>query len=80
MLTKDGAQGRSQVYSQSSDVQQLKTKVIQMFREFERLFSQNKEISKDHIERAIEGFLIELKDTRLYESVQVALRRQHAEE
>ena len=57
-LTKEGAQGRSQTYSQSSDGQRLKTKVVQMFREFERLFQQNQEISKEQIERIIEGFLI----------------------
>lgn len=31
-LMKEGAQGRSQSYSQSSDSQRLKTKVVQMFR------------------------------------------------
>lgn len=57
-LIRDGAQGRSQTYSQGSESQKLKTKVVQMFREFERLFQQGQETSKDQIERVIEGFLI----------------------
>lgn len=79
LLSKDGAQSRSHTYSNSSDSQKLRTKVVQMFREFERLFSKQ-DFQVVDVERVIEGFLGELKGTRLYESVQLALRREKAEE
>ena len=45
LLAKDGAQSRSHTYSSSSDVQKLKTKVIQLFREFEKLLQSNPELT-----------------------------------
>ena len=38
MLTRDGSQSRSQTFSSSSDSQKTKTKLVQVFREFERLY------------------------------------------
>jgi uncharacterized protein YicC (UPF0701 family) len=54
-------------------------KVIQLVRDFERLFLQQG-ITQDQVERVIEGFLTEFKGSRVYEEIAVAQRRQKAEE
>lgn len=55
-LTKDGAQSRSRIHSESTEDQKLKTKVIQMFREFERSIGQQS-FNQEQVERIIQGFL-----------------------
>lgn len=55
-LTKDGAQSRSRTHSDSAEDQKLKTKVIQMFREFERIFGQPN-FNQEQVERVLQGFL-----------------------
>lgn len=77
-LTKDGAQSRSRAFSESTDDQKLKTKVIQLFREFERLFGQQN-VNQESVERVIQNFLTEIKG-RLYEDVELSLRRIKLEE
>lgn len=79
LLAKDGAQSRSHTYSSSPDSQKLKTKVVQLFREFERLLQNKPEFAVQDIERILEGFLGELKGTKLYENVQLAIRREKIE-
>lgn len=64
-LTKDGAQSRSRIHSESTEDQKLKTKVIQMFREFERSIGQQS-FNQEQVERIIQGFLTEFKGSRLY--------------
>ncbi len=77
-LTKDGAQSRSRTHSDSSEDQKLKTKAIQLFREFERLFGQQN-VNQEQVERILQGFLTELKGSRLYEDMETTQRRIKAE-
>lgn len=78
LLVKEGAKARSPGYSAASPEQKLKTKVIQMVREFERLFKGV--VDQEQVERVIEGFLSQLKDSRLYSDVETTIRRIEAEE
>ena len=81
LLAKDGAMSRSRTYVDSSDNQKIKTRIIQMIRELERINSQTGGLNLDQVERIIENFITtDLRNTKLYESVQIAIKRNAIEE
>lgn len=68
VLTKEGALSRSKGYQNMSQNQKYKTQLIQLFRQFERVNTQDG-ISDEEIERVMEGFLMGLQGTRIRDSV-----------
>lgn len=72
VLTREGASSRTRVYQGQNQNQRNKTKLIQLFREFERYNNQDG-ITDADIERILESFLIGLNDTKLKESVEQAI-------
>lgn len=61
---------RSRVYQQQPEGQRYKTRLVQFFREFERLVSQSQGITDFEVERILEGFLSNMVDSKLYQKVQ----------
>lgn len=81
LLTQDGALSRSRMYNDSPDNQKLKTRLIQMFRELERLCHNSQHLAVQDVERVIENFVFsDLRNTRLFESMQTSIKRQKIEE
>lgn len=59
--------------------QKLKTQVIALFREFERLNNQGA-MTDNEVEKILEGFLVGLSGSRIKESVDLAISRRKMEE
>ena len=78
-LTREGAMSRSSGYQNLPQGQKLKTQVIQLFRELERVNNQSG-MSDNEVERILEGFLMNLQGTRIRESVETAIRRRKMED
>ena len=79
VLTKEGALSRSKGYQNMSQNQKYKTQLIQLFREFERVNSQDG-ITDAEIERVMEGFLMGLQGTRIRDSVELTIHRVKTEQ
>lgn len=79
LLTKDGASSRSGTYQNLPQNQKLKTQVIALFREFERLNNQGA-MTDNEVEKILEGFLVGLSGSRIKESVDLAISRRKMEE
>ncbi len=79
VLTKEGALSRSKGFQNLPENQKHKTKLIQLFREFERVNTQDG-INDADIERVMEGFLMGMQGTRIRESVETAISRRKMEE
>lgn len=57
---------RSRIYQQQPEASKYRTRLVQVFREFERLVGQSQAITDFEIERIIEGFLSNMPETKLY--------------
>ena len=55
--------------------QKYQTGLVQFFREFERLANQSQGITEFEVERILEGFLNNMRETKLYETVQTSIER-----
>lgn len=66
---------RSRVYQQQTETLKYKTRLVQFFREFERLSNQSQGITDFEIERILEGFLINMPETKLYAKMQFSIQQ-----
>lgn len=78
-MTREGASSRTKVYQGQNQNQRNKTKLVQLFREFERYNNQDG-ITDADIERIFEAFLIGLNDTKIKESVEQAIANKKTSE
>lgn len=64
---------RSRVYQQQTETQKYKARLVQFFREFERLSNQSQGITDFEVQRILEGFLINMPETKLYAKMQFSI-------
>jgi hypothetical protein len=69
-----GLANRSRVLQQMPDLQKYRVKLVQFFREFERLGSQQQGFTDFEVERILEGFISTMNETKLYEKMQLSLQ------
>lgn len=79
ILAKDGAASRSMGYQSQPQNQKNKTQLIQLFREFEKVNTQDG-ISDENIEKIFENFLVGFTGTRIKESVETAIARRRIDD
>jgi hypothetical protein len=78
-LTVEGATSRTSTFQQLPETKKNKVQLIQLFRQFEKVNSAEG-ISTDEIDRALEGFTLNLEGSKWRESVDVRIKRRQAEE
>lgn len=78
-LTVEGANSRTSAFQQLPEAKKNKVQLIQLFRQFEKVNSVEG-INTEEIDRALEGFLLNLEGSRWRESVETRIRRRQAEE
>lgn len=66
---------RSRVYQQQPEGLRYKTRLVQFFREFERLVGQSQGITDFEVERILEGFLSNMTETKLYQKMQHSIEQ-----
>jgi hypothetical protein len=78
-LTLEGAASRTSAYQQLPDAKKNKVQLISLFRQFEKVNSAEG-INTDEIDRALEGFMLNLEGSKWRETVEVRIKRRQAEE
>jgi hypothetical protein len=77
-LTLEGAASRTSTFQQLPETKKNKVQLIQLFRQFEKVNSAEG-ISTDEIDRALEGFMLNLEGSKWRESVDVRIKRRQSE-
>jgi hypothetical protein len=78
-LAVEGSASRTSAFQQLTETKKNKVQLIQLFRQFEKINSAEG-VSTDEIDRALEGFMLNLEGSKWRESVEVRMRRRQAEE
>lgn len=73
VFSENSLSSRSRVYQQIPEVAKNKAKLVQFFREFERLVNQQEGFTDFEVERILEGFLNNMSETKLYHKVRRSL-------